>query len=106
MTETSIRESKHQSITYVTHLSTNTTRRCDHCDYHISSDDSSGAINHYISQHGYLILNIGTETIDGEDNKPWHTTAAVLGTKNPPAPKAESEDFLTFLANDESRKQT
>jgi hypothetical protein len=37
------------------------------------------SVNHYIEQHGYRLLHIGTETTDDSKANPWHCTIAVLG---------------------------
>jgi len=37
------------------------------------------SVNHYIAQHGYALLHVGTETSRDDKGKPWHNTIAVLG---------------------------
>jgi hypothetical protein len=80
-------------------LSSNIGRGCDHCSELVgfSSDDGvAGSINHYISEHGYRLLHVGSQTIHGSDGKPWHTTVAVLGHDSPPALKEPVQVTVGF----------
>jgi hypothetical protein len=71
----------------VTKVSTNESRGCEHCNFSVSHEDLPGAINHFITEHGYKVLHVGTETVYDMASKPWHTTVAVLGCDTPPALK-------------------
>ncbi len=71
-------------VARVTKVSTNQSRGCEHCSYSISYEDLPGAINRYISAHGYKLLHVGSETITSHDGTPRHTTIAMLGSENPP----------------------
>ena len=73
-----------ETVARTTKVSTDVSGMCEHCEFSISSDDLPGAINHYISEHGYRLLHVGTETTHDSEHQPWHTTIAVLGTDQPP----------------------
>jgi len=64
---------------HVTHISTNVHRSCEHCSTSIGGDRLAESINHYIKEHGYSIIHVGTETVPSDKGEPWHTTVAVLG---------------------------
>jgi|ERR1043166_2927009 hypothetical protein len=76
------------TVKRTTTVSSNIGRGCEHCGASIGSDRDDGitqSINHYINDHGYKLLHVGTETHHGPDGKPWHHTVAVLGHDKPPA---------------------
>jgi hypothetical protein len=55
--------------------------RCEACGENIFGDDVRGlsrAINHYIDEHGYELLHVGTETQRANEGL-WHHAVAVLG---------------------------
>jgi hypothetical protein len=67
-----------QSISSVVKISTNESRACDVCGTWIDTTaDFAKSVNHYLS-HGYRIVHIGQETVDGTEGL-WQTTVAVLG---------------------------
>ncbi len=74
-------ENYYEGIKHVVHISTGTGTRCEHCDANFKHEEFADPINHYIEQHGYRLLHVGTETIDDEDGNPWHTSVAVLGVE-------------------------
>jgi hypothetical protein len=66
----------------VVHISTDVLTSWEHCAERIGDLHSprlAESINHYIQQHGYKVLHVGTETVHDDEGKPWHTTVAVLG---------------------------
>lgn len=65
-------------VTYVIHVSTNITTGCKHCIHQIGGEQFAELINHYITEHGYELLHVGSETSHG-DGGLWHSTVAVLG---------------------------
>ncbi len=71
--------SYYQGISHVVELSTNTGTRCEHCSTGVGLDKFTESINHYIGQHGYKLLHVGTETSHDDGGKPWHSTIAILG---------------------------
>jgi hypothetical protein len=76
-------------IRHCVYISTNIGTGCEHCDYAIGAlargtDDLASSINHYIEQHAYRLLHVGTETSYDDHGKPWHSTVAVLGSTSPP----------------------
>jgi hypothetical protein len=75
---------------HVVRLSTNEGHRfCSHdgCKFQITRDEFEDLTNHYINDHGYVLLHIGTETTDGPKGAPWHATVAVLGSARVPNAK-------------------
>lgn len=71
--------------THTIHLSTNIGRQCEHCEEWTGADpegatDLAESINHYINEHGYRLLHVGTETNrDGDEKELWYSTIAILG---------------------------
>jgi hypothetical protein len=64
-------------------VSTNEGRPCPLCNEHLDGTETSKfelACNHLL-EHGLKVLHVGTETIDGHDGNPWHSTVAVFGPK-------------------------
>ena len=53
--------------------------RCKHCEERIDGEKIDKAVNHYIHEHKYRLLHVGTETSNGQDGKPWHDTVALVG---------------------------
>ena len=71
-----------------TTVSSNIGRGCEHCGEWVGADDSGdigASINHYIGQHGYRLLHVGSQTSHDAEGKPWHSTVAILGHDAPPA---------------------
>lgn len=82
--------SDYAGVKYVVHVSTNVSTGCPHhCGAHVGGDHFAESINHFIKDHGYKILHVGTETSSEDDGKQWKHTVAVMGTKTPPKPKKE-----------------
>lgn len=69
----------YEGVQHVVHISTNIGTGCEHCNEQIGLDRLAESINHYIEQHGYKLLHVGTETSHDTNGNPWHSTAAVLG---------------------------
>lgn len=69
----------HEDIQHVVYISTNIGVSCEHCNESVGLDRFAESINHYINQHEYKLLHVGTETSHNMDGKPWHSTVAVLG---------------------------
>jgi hypothetical protein len=77
-----------QATKRTTYLSSNVGRGCEHCGHSIgalSQGDVADSVNHYIQEHGYRLLHVGTETTHDSNGKPWHTTVVILGHDDPPA---------------------
>jgi len=73
-------ENYYKGIKHVVHISTDVTKGCEHCSFLIGGENFSESINHYIEQHGYKLLHVGTETIHNQtDGSSWHMTIAILG---------------------------
>jgi hypothetical protein len=64
---------------HIVHISTNITNSCEHCATSVGGEKFAEAVNHYVEQHGYKVLHVGTETIPDMNGGPWHTTVAVVG---------------------------
>jgi hypothetical protein len=79
-----------QDVKHTVEVSSDVGRGCEHCDYRIgyqdpNTKDLAHSINHYMEQHGYRLLHVGTRTAESPDGKLWHITTAILGHDNPPA---------------------
>jgi len=72
-------ENYYEGIKHVVYLSTDIGTECKHCSERVGLDNLAESINHYIEQHGYKLLHVGTETSRDTDGRPWHSTVAVLG---------------------------
>jgi len=68
-----------EGVDHVIYISTDVSRRCDHCNQMIGSNLFAESVNHYLSAHNYKLLHVGSETTRDENGNPWHTTIAVLG---------------------------
>lgn len=66
-------------VNSIVRISSNISEGCKHCATKIGGDDYADSVNHYIQEHGYRLLHIGTETVMGPECEAWHTTVAVLG---------------------------
>ena len=77
-----------ENVKRTTQVSSNISGACEHCGESVGYSPRtlgiSDSINHYIEAHGYRLLHVGTQTTHGSNEKPWHTTVAVLGHDNPP----------------------
>ena len=69
----------YEGIKHVVQISTSIGTSCEHCDFPIGTDNFAESINHYIEQHGYKLLHVGTETDRDSDGNPWQSTVALLG---------------------------
>jgi hypothetical protein len=73
-------ESIYEGISHVVHLSTNTGKNCEHCNKgSFSIDDLGELINHYIDEHDYKLLHIGSEFGRDLNGATVHYTAAIVG---------------------------
>lgn len=74
-------ENYYEGIQHVVQIRSEVTSGCKVCQTAISLDDFDARINHYIEQHGYKILHIGTQTEKSYefDGQLWHSVIAVLG---------------------------
>jgi hypothetical protein len=75
-----------KGVNQIVHISTNIGGGCEHCSFPIGLDKFAESVNHYIEQHGYKLLHIGTESSRDDDDRLWHHTVAVVG-KDAQVPK-------------------
>ncbi|NOY61125.1 MAG: hypothetical protein GXO75_19615 [Calditrichaeota bacterium] len=70
-----------KDIKSIVRISSNETIGCKHCPKTINGiDNFEESVNHYIVEHDYRIIHVGTETvIYPADGSLFHTTVAVLG---------------------------
>ena len=74
------KQNYYEGIKHLVYLSTSGgATHCEVCSTQIDLDQIVGTINHYIEQHGYNLLHVGTETSRDLDGIPWLSTVAVLG---------------------------
>ncbi len=64
---------------HIVQISTGNSNGCEICHFHKPVDGFSKMVNHYIEEHGYKLLHVGTETDLGPNDVPWHNTVAVVG---------------------------
>lgn len=68
-----------EDATGVVTVSTNIGSKCTECDYWVDgSQKFDEGVNHYVQEHGYKLLHVGSESSHG-DNGIWNSTVAVLG---------------------------
>jgi hypothetical protein len=71
--------SLYEGIKTIIRLDTTSSMKCEHCSEWVGGVDFSESVTHYIQEHGYKLLHVGSETIDDGDGGPWHMTVVVLG---------------------------
>lgn len=71
-------ENYYKGIGHVVHISTNSSMPCEHCRER-GSYGFADSVNHYLQQHGYRLLHVGTEWSADMDGKSCHHTIAVVG---------------------------
>lgn len=75
----------YEGIQHVVTISSAIGTSCEHCSESVGGWGESGildlakSINHYIEEHDYKLLHVGTETGTGPDGDTWHSTVAFLG---------------------------
>lgn len=70
----------YEGVREVVEVSTNVSRKCTHCsEWTGGADNLAHTVNHYINEHGYKLLHVGTETSHSDEGKLWYSTVAVLG---------------------------
>jgi len=85
-----------QDVKHVVEISTNIGTGCEHCDYLVGIENFADGINHYISEHGYHVLHVGTQSTPDSEGTTYHTTVALLGTNDPPPPKEPTVFTVNF----------
>lgn len=74
------------TMRHTVHLSTNVGKACEHCpNGKWAIDDIAGAANHYLEEHGYVLLHVGPESSTDDHGKPTYHTVFVVGHDDPPA---------------------
>jgi hypothetical protein len=68
----------YEGINNVIRLSTRYTLQCDYCTFRVAGECITEMINHYIQEHGFKLLHVGTETTLGTEPL-FYATVAVLG---------------------------
>jgi hypothetical protein len=68
-----------QSTTHIVHVSTIKAAKCVHCEEIIGGASFEAGVNHYLDEHEYILLHIGTESTIGPSGKACQATVAVLG---------------------------
>jgi len=65
----------------IVRVSSDSFNQCAECSETIDgAKHFEKGVNHYLSEHHYKLLHIGTETTpDEKDHSPWHRTVAILG---------------------------
>jgi len=73
-------ENYFSGVTKVVTVSSSTSRSCTECnDQFALVDDIEEEVNHYINEHDYKLLHVGTETGRSTEGDVWHSTVATLG---------------------------
>jgi len=68
----------YEGIKHVVHIHTNYPTNCEHCSASFEANRFAESMNHYVEQHGYKLLHVGSETANFEGNH-WYFSVATLG---------------------------
>ncbi len=80
------------AMKHVVKLSSNIGGQCACCSTMVGAEHLEEGINHYIQEHGYTLLHVGTEDeARGAHGEQWHFTVAILGSTKVPPPKPPVE---------------
>lgn len=85
-------ENRELSVECVVQLSSEVETEYEHCAERVGGEHFATSVNHYIAEHDYQILHVGTQTSHGPTGEPWHNTVAVLG-KGPEGKQLGSAKF-------------
>lgn len=71
---------RYEGITHVVHVSTGVGTACEECHASVGGELFEFSVNHYIADHGYRLLHVGSEW-GAEDHvgSAINYTVAVLG---------------------------
>ena len=76
-------DSIYDGVNSIVKISTNLGETCKHCTFSIGAwsngDNFAASIEHYINEHGYKLLHVGSETDRDDEGPPWQSTIAVVG---------------------------
>ena len=64
---------------HIVHITTSIEKSCEHCTTQVGGDRFAESVNHYIENHGYKLLHVGTETTHDMNGSPWQVSVAVVG---------------------------
>ena len=71
-----------EAITRVVKINANSEGSCQCCSKRIGGSHLfAESINHYLKDHGYKLLHIGSEATEDRHGEPCHMTVAMLGTE-------------------------
>jgi len=68
----------YEGIEHVVHISTDVTTSCEHCRISVGGNLAE-SINHYIEEHDYKLLHVGSEYLTASDGSASFATVAVVG---------------------------
>jgi len=67
-------ENNYKGINHIVKISTHIGTGCEHCSHAVGNDNFTESVNHYIKEHGYKLLHVGSENGDN-----LTMTVAILG---------------------------
>jgi hypothetical protein len=77
-------------------VDTNVSKACDFCSERVGGDHFQRGVNHYLEEHGCILLHVGTLTDLDHNGNFWHHTVAILGAVESPAPRAPLNLTVSF----------
>lgn len=80
---------------YVIALSTGVSRGCEFCNEWFDGERIQEATNHYLQQHGCIVLHVGAQSALDPDGTRHHATAIVLGSQCAPSPPRSTRFVVT-----------
>jgi hypothetical protein len=72
-------------IEKIVHVSTNVSSGCLECGgAAVGQDRFAASVNHYLEEHGYVLLHVGQETDQDAEGRQIRSTVAVIGLPGSP----------------------
>ncbi|MBT3208542.1 MAG: hypothetical protein HN704_08365 [Bacteroidetes bacterium] len=63
----------------IVHVTTEYGKTCTHCNEQFDIGEFASFVNHYIQEHNFSLIHVGTETLENTEKGNVHNTVAVLG---------------------------
>ena len=85
-----------KSIRYVVRVTSDVGAACKECGTLVNGTaDFAAAVNHYLEDHKYKLLHVGSEAGTDYNGEPCHVTVAIVGSDKTPkkkkAPKSTAQ---------------
>lgn len=72
----------YEGVNHVVEVNSDIGTACKICDFWLDgAKEFTKSVNHYMTEHGYKLLHVGTQTTESSKGEPWHATIAIMGKK-------------------------